>query len=504
MQVPLTDRNQQGEIPQMESMISVESDAPAEARVGKKFSWRLLLRYVGPGWLMSIAYLDPGNLESDLQAGAYTGYTLMWVLWWSTCLGLFVQVLSARLSCVTGDTLAVMCRKQYPSWCSKCLWVLIELAIIGSDIQEVLGSALAFKVLFGWQLWVGCLVTGFDTFTFLCFQVFGVRKLEAFFAMLVATMVGCFLTTYIEANVPFGEVAKGWVVPEVPSYGIETAVGIVGAVIMPHNLFLHSALVLSRPMDRNCQARVTEACYYNAIESAIALLVSFVINLAVVSVFAKGFFDPTCAEQGLAMLDGVCQPIGLEEAGHAMESFLGSSSKYVWAIGLLAAGQSATMTGTVAGQYVMEGFLDLRLPMWQRLAVTRSLALGPAVLVAINTQYPSTFADQMDEWLNVLQSMVLPFAVLPLLKFTSDPRLMGAFANGPKRQVLLWTSGLGVVGINVYTAATTDGIQALAASLGGALVLAVAAALYLGLVLYLVGDDLRAAVGVLRCLGAQR
>lgn len=200
-----------------------------------RFSWRLLWAYTGPGWLMSIAYLDPGNLESDLQAGAYTGYQLIWVLFWSTVLGLVLQILAARLGVVTGKHLAQVCRENYSPAMSNVLWVMTELAIIGSDIQEVIGSAIAFKILFGLPLWAGVLITGADTFTFMLLHALGVRKLEAFFATLIGTMSICFFVNFGVIGPSGSGMAKG-MLPEVSDYAVVQAVSILGAVIMPHNM----------------------------------------------------------------------------------------------------------------------------------------------------------------------------------------------------------------------------------------------------------------------------
>jgi len=426
-----------------------------------KFSWRLLWAYTGPGWLMSIAYLDPGNLESDLQAGAYTGYQLIWVLFVSTIIGLMLQILAARLGVVTGRHLAQVCRDEYATWLSRCIWIMTELAIIGSDIQEVIGSAIAFKILFGLPLWIGVLITACDTFTFLGLHAFGIRKLEALFATLIGTMCVCFFVNYSMSQPSFEGIMKGFL-PDVSDYAVIQAVSIVGAVIMPHNIYLHSALVQSRSIDRTRRTKVREANYYFSIEASIALFVSFLINLAVVAVFSKGFFDPVCAEQGLARVtldDGTseCDEIGLQMAGSALKKLLGNAASTVWAIGLLAAGQSSVMTGTFAGQYVMEGFLTLRLPAWKRVVVTRGLALVPATLVAVLTPEQGSGAhagDTLDEYLNILQSIILPFALLPILHFTSSRRLMGAFVNSFWTQIFGWMVSISIMIINLYLVVT--------------------------------------------------
>eukprot|EP00301_Raphidiophrys_heterophryoidea_P015146 c23671_g1_i1.p1 GENE.c23671_g1_i1~~c23671_g1_i1.p1 ORF type:complete len:561 (+),score=152.19 c23671_g1_i1:85-1767(+) len=452
-----------------------------------KFSWKRLWAFTGPGWLMSMAYLDPGNLESDLQAGAYTGYQLVWVLFLSTLMGLLLQILAARLGVVTGKNLAQMCRAHYPRPAAYILWLMTEIAIIASDIQEVLGSAIAFNILFGIPLWAGCLITGCDTFTFLGLHFYGVRKLEVLFAFLIFIMVICFYVNWVKIGSETGPLFEGWFAPVQVfehSYATVQAVGILGAVIMPHNIYLHSALVQSRVIDRTSKRKVAEANYYNAIESSVALIVAFFINLAVVAVFSRGFFDEDCAKNGYANKNsvnlacvngalsefdgathyydlsatcnakydgkGTCAEIGLQVAGGALSAVLRSSGKYMWAVGLLAAGQASTMTGTFAGQYVMEGFLDIRIDMWKRVLLTRSVALGPAIIVALATTHQKSLSDKLDEWLNILQSIQLPFAILPLLLFTSSTKVMGEFRNGPITKTVVWVLGGLVMVINAY------------------------------------------------------
>lgn len=441
----------------------------------ERFSWRTLWAYAGPGWLMSIAYVDPGNLESDLQAGAYGGYQLIWVLFAATIMGFFLQVLAARLGVVTGKNLAEMCTAEYPRWASLVLWVMTEVAIVGSDIQEVLGSAIAFQLLFNFPLWVGCLITGVDAFTFLLLHRYGIRKLEAFFVALIAVMLVCFCVNFFRGGVATADVASGFL-PRVQSYAVVQAVGIVGAVIMPHNIFLHSALVQTRQVDPTNARKVREANKYFAIESGGALFVSFLINLAVLGVFAKGFFSTDCTRSfdehgintacvpggiadgdsyGMCQLSngvaGECQGIGLSQAGVALSGMLGQYSETIWAIGLLAAGQSSTMTGTYAGQFVMEGFLNLHLSPWKRVAVTRCMSLVPALAVALLSEANPQDSDRMDEFLNILQSIQLPFALLPVLIFTSSKRVMGAqFVNSSSTVITGWVFGVIVCVINLY------------------------------------------------------
>jgi len=459
-----------------------------------RFSARTLWSFTGPGFLMSIAYLDPGNIESDLQAGAVAGYSLMWVLWWSTIIGLFLQLLSARLGCVTGLDLGQTCREQYPSPVRYTLWIMMEIAIISSDIQEVIGSAMAINILSGntIQLWQGALITGVDTFTFLLLEAYGLRKLEALFAVLIATLSFSFGYMFYAHQTDTLEIVRDTVIPGIEggNAAVEQAVGVLGAVIMPHNLYLHSSLVLSRKIRPTFTAK-KEANIYNAIESSIALFISFLVNLFVISVFASAFSNkvnhgdnnntgldpifhqcnaeryPSLVENSSAGLYHPCSGeecvcdggnIDLLNAGCCLGAKFGqqnedSSIKYIWAVGLLAAGQSSTMTGTYAGQFVMEGFLQIKIAPWKRVLLTRSFAMIPTVLVAAFAS--PHILGTLNEWMNILQSVQLPFAMLPLLHFTGMQKIMGPFANGKVASTLGWALAIVVIFINFYQIYTT-------------------------------------------------
>eukprot|EP00747_Dinoflagellata_sp_TGD_P034148 gnl/TRDRNA2_/TRDRNA2_137084_c0_seq1.p1 gnl/TRDRNA2_/TRDRNA2_137084_c0~~gnl/TRDRNA2_/TRDRNA2_137084_c0_seq1.p1 ORF type:complete len:550 (+),score=66.05 gnl/TRDRNA2_/TRDRNA2_137084_c0_seq1:75-1724(+) len=428
-----------------------DPDAPLHFR----FSWRKLFRFMGPGWLMSLAYLDPGNLEADLQMGAYTGFHILWVLWWATVMGLILQTLSARLGVVTGKDLAQNIRSHYPSWLNYTVYVNMEIAVIASDIQEVVGSGIALNLLTGLPVWIGCIITGLDTFTFLAVHYLGVRYLEALICVLIGTMTMCFFVNWGESGTDAGTMVTGWLLPSVHTYAVTQAVGSIGAVIMPHNLYLHSGLVLTRKIDRSCPRKVNEAIWYNFIESALALLVSFFVNLSIVATNASKFFDSTCAEDPngpyaclspevfsgatanavacvLPLTDnkpGLCGELGLQSEGAALEQGLGKAALYIWAIGLLASGQAATMTATYAGQIIMGGCLRIELAPWKRVALTRAIALGPSILVAAGTFGDSNFFNTLNEFLNVLQSVQLPFAMLPLLSFTAQKHVLDRFRS---------------------------------------------------------------------------
>ncbi|KVH98279.1 metal transporter Nramp2-like [Cynara cardunculus var. scolymus] len=408
------------------------------------FSWKKLWLFTGPGFLMSIAFLDPGNLEGDLQAGAIAGYSLLWLLMWATGMGLLIQLLSARVGVATGRHLSELCREEYPRWAGLLLWFMAEIALIGADIQEVIGSAIAIQILSNGilPLWAGVVITASDCFMFLLLENYGVRNLEAVFAVLISTMGLSFAWMFADAQPSGKELLIGLLVPKLSSRTIRQAVGVVGCVIMPHNVFLHSALVQSRKIDPNKKGRVQEAINYYTIESSIALFVSFMINLFVTTVFAKGFYGTKQADS-----------IGLVNAGQYLEQKYGGGFMpvlYIWGIGLLAAGQSSTITGTYAGQFIMGGFLNLRLKKWLRALITRSCAIVPTMIVALVFNKSEASLDVLNEWLNVLQSIQIPFALIPLLTLVSKEEVMGVFKIGPTLERIAWSVAALVMVINGY------------------------------------------------------
>ncbi|KAI4827622.1 hypothetical protein KUCAC02_031006 [Chaenocephalus aceratus] len=423
--------------------------------VSQMFSFRKLWAFTGPGFLMSIAYLDPGNIESDLQSGAKAGYKLLWILLGATIIGLLLQRLAARLGVVTGMHLAEVCNRQYSTVPRVMLWVMVELAIIGSDMQEVIGCAIALNLLSVGRipLWAGVLITITDTFVFLFLDKYGLRKLEAFFGFLITVMALSFGYEYVVAAPDQTKLLKGMFIPYCDGCGsvqLEQAVGIVGAVIMPHNIYLHSALVKSRDIDRKNKNEVKEANKYYFIEATIALFISFLINVFVVAVFAEAFYGKTnndmnqkCNKTGLLPNDlfprnNETLQVDIYKGGIVLGCIFGPAALYIWAIGILAAGQSSTMTGTYSGQFVMEGFLNLRWSRFARVLLTRSIAITPTLLVAIFQDVKHLTG--MNDFLNVLQSMQLPFALIPILTFTSMKSIMNDFANG-----MVWKISGGIV-----------------------------------------------------------
>ncbi|XP_043508608.1 protein Malvolio isoform X3 [Frieseomelitta varia] len=435
------------------------------------FSFKKLWAFTGPGFLMSIAYLDPGNIESDLQSGVAANYKLLWVLLSATILGLVMQRLSARLGVVTGLHLAEICYRQYKTIPRIILWIMIEIAIIGSDMQEVIGTAIALSLLTNKAIpiWGGVLITVIDTFTFLLLDKYGLRKLELFFGFLIAVMAVTFGYEYVVSAPPQDQVISGMFIPWYKDYDrnmLIKAVGIVGAVIMPHNLYLHSALVKSRDIDRRESKKVKEANMYYFIEACIALLVSFIINVFVVAVFAHGLFKKTnlevynlCKDNNYTIgmqtfeQNNTAISADLNKGGIFLGCAFGAAAMYIWAVGIFAAGQSSTMTGTYAGQFAMEGFLNLQWARWKRVLFTRMIAIVPTFLVAFFSDIDNLTG--MNDILNAIMTLQLPFATLPTIAFTSSVQIMGEFRNGLANKIIATALSVVVIIINIYFVVNT-------------------------------------------------
>ncbi|XP_078321278.1 natural resistance-associated macrophage protein 2-like isoform X2 [Crassostrea virginica] len=427
------------------------------------FSFKKLWAFTGPGFLMSIAYLDPGNIESDLRSGSVAQFKLLWVLMSATFLGLLMQRLSARLGVVTGMHLAEVCYRSYPRVPRLVLWIMVEIAIIGSDMQEVIGTAIAFYLLSDGKipLYAGVLITIADTFTFLFLDKYGLRKLEGFFAFLILIMVVTFGYEYVMVAPDQPALLRGMFVPFCEDCGpdqVLQAVAIIGAIIMPHNIYLHSALVKSRDVDRTKRDHIQEANKYFFVEAAIALFISFLINVFVTAVFAEGFYGrnitqvyDSCIEREVphaSVFNTTNLEVDIFRGGVFLGCQFGLAAMYIWAVGILAAGQSSTMTGTYTGQFVMEGFLNLKWKRWIRVLFTRSIAIFPTILVASFSGIQDL--TQMNDMLNVLMSMQLPFALIPILTFTSSESIMGDFKNGRLMSVFTALLAVLVIGINLF------------------------------------------------------
>ncbi|KAL3084731.1 hypothetical protein niasHT_031616 [Heterodera trifolii] len=431
------------------------------------FSFRKLWAFTGPGFLMSIAYLDPGNIESDLQSGTVARYRLLWVLLLAHCVGFFLQRLSARLGVVAGRSMAELAFEYYPRVPRLCLWAMVEIAIICSDMQEVIGTAIAFALLSNGRipLFAGVLITMVDTFTFLLIDRYGFRKLEFIFAILISTMAITFGFEFVVVKPDGWDLLAGTLLPYCPGCGRQEflqAISVVGAVIMPHNLYLHSALVKSRRIDRVRRQAVVEANFYYFIECAIALCCSFFINLFVVAVFAHGLFGKTnadifktCENQPLVPdrqlfpNDTDLVEADIYKGGIFLGCQFGMFALYVWGVGIMAAGQSSTMTGTYAGQFVMEGFLQIKWPRWRRVLFTRSIAIVPTFFVALRAQGVQNLTG-MNDLLNCVQMVQLPFALIPIITFTANRRVMFDFSSTTGAQVFAFFTSLLVILINLY------------------------------------------------------
>ncbi|XP_029341281.1 protein Malvolio-like [Acyrthosiphon pisum] len=429
------------------------------------FSFRKLWAFTGPGFLMSIAYLDPGNIESDLQSGTIARYKLLWVLMSATVLGLVMQRLSARLGVVTGLHLADMCYHQYRKAPRLFVWLMMEVAIIGSDMQEVIGTSIAIYLLSNKMipLWIGVLITVIDTLSFLMLDKYGLRKLELVFGLFIVIMALSFGFEFAIVQPDIKDMAKGLVTPwcsNCQESSFLQAVGIIGAIIMPHNLYLHSGLVKSRKVDRTKKDKLQEANYYFFIESCLALFVSFVINVCVVSVFAHGLYNKTnsdvleiCTKNNntysdIFQNDTELVEVDIYKGGVFLGCQFGIGAMYIWAIGILAAGQSSTMTGCYAGQFVMEGFLNLQWSRWKRVGFTRLVAIAPTFYVAFFSNINDLTG--MNDLLNAVMSLQLPFATLPVIAFTSNPRIMGEFTNGLGNVLITIILSAIIISINLY------------------------------------------------------
>ena len=400
----------------------------------QKRGWRRrLFAFLGPAYLVSVGYMDPGNWATDIEGGARFGYTLIWVLLMSNLMAVLLQTLSARLGIVTGHDLAQGCRREYPRFVTLTLWVLAEIAIAATDLAEALGTIVGLNLLFGLPLLWGCAITALDTFLFLALQRYGVRKMEAFILMLVATIGGCFLIEVVLSKPEWTSVFAGFV-PRLDASALYIAIGIIGATVMPHNLFLHSALVQSRSVSNTFTGK-NEACRFNLIDSVVALNAAFLVNAAILITAAACFYS-----RGIAVTE-------IQQAHQILDSLMGESlAPVAFAVALVAAGQSSTITGTIAGQVVMEGFLNLRMVPWLRRLVTRLVALGPAVVVIAISGSEGIY--ELLVLSQVVLSLQLPFAIVPLVHFTADARKMGAFANPRWVTAAAWLVAAVVTALN--------------------------------------------------------
>jgi len=368
--------------------------------------------------------MDPGNWATDIEGGARFGYQLLWVLLLSNWMAILLQTLSARLGLFAGRDLAQACRDYYSRPVSFVLWIFCEIAIVACDLAEVLGSAIGLNLLFGIPLMMGVLITAADVLVLLALQKHGIRKMEAMVISLVVVVGLCYVVEIFLAHPDWGPLALGLVKPSIDSQSLYVAIGILGATVMPHNLYLHSALVQSRRVERT-EKDLEAAAKYNLIDSAVALNLAFFVNAAILVMGAAVFH-----RNGVVVTE-------LSQAHATLVPLVGTSlSATLFAIALLCAGQSSTLTGTLAGQIVMEGFLRIRIRAWMRRLITRSLAIIPAAaVIAIKGEQGSY---QLLILSQVILSLQLPFAIVPLVQFTSSRARMGRYANPLWLKIIAW------------------------------------------------------------------
>ncbi len=402
--------------------------------------WRKMLAFAGPGYLVSVGYMDPGNWATDIAGGSKFGYTLLSVILLSNLMAILLQSLCVRLGVATGKDLAQACRDYFSPRVSFILWILCEIAIAACDLAELLGSAIALQLLFGLPLMWGVCITALDVLVLLFLQGKGFRYVEALVIMLVATIGACFAAELLFARPDIGGVLQGYV----PNHEIVRnpemlylAIGILGATVMPHNLYLHSSIVQTRSWQPTPTHR-WEAIKFGTIDSTVALSFALLINSAILIVSAATFH-----------FSGNQQVAEIQDAYQLLSPLLGvSGASAIFGIALLASGQSSTLTATLAGQIVMEGFLQIRLPAWLRRLATRLIAIVPALIaIAIFGEHSTSSLLVFSQ---VILSLQLSFAVIPLVMFTSDRRLMGEFVNPRWLKVLAWAVAALIVGLNSW------------------------------------------------------
>ena len=412
------------------------SEVNASVDATNRRGWRKLLAFLGPAYLVSVGYMDPGNWATDIAGGSKFGYSLLWVLLMSNLMALLLQSLSARLGVVRQLDLAQASRSSYHPVVNFCLWILAEIAIAACDLAEVLGMAIGLQLLFGLPLIWGVSLTVLDTLLLLVLQSYGMRKIEAFIIALVAIIGISFLMEMIWAKPEVGQLMKGFI-PSLPSdEALYIAIGIIGATVMPHNLYLHSSLVQTRRIDSS-EKGIWSAIKYNFIDSAIALNAAFFVNSAILILAASTFFRA-----------GMFEVSDIQDSYKFLAPLTGTEwASILFGVALVAAGQSSTITGTLAGQVVMEGYLNLRIAPWLRRLITRLIAIIPAYVVILI--YGEGKTGELLVFSQVILSLQLGFAVIPLIHFTSDKQKMGVFAIKPWVKIAAWTIAFIIVSLNV-------------------------------------------------------
>jgi len=407
--------------------------------IGPNIGWlRKVFAFAGPGYLVAVGYMDPGNWATDIGGGAKFGYTLLSVILLSNLMAMLLQALSAKLGIVTGRDLAQACRESYSRPVAIALWLVCEIAIAACDLAEVLGSAVALKLLFGIPLLAGVLITALDVLLVLALQGRGFRLIEAFVVTLILTIAACFAYEIFFAQPLWREAARGFI-PRLEILRnremLYIAIGILGATVMPHNLYLHSSIVQTRAFATDERGK-REALRFATFDSTLALGFALFVNAAILILGAAAFHTR-----------GLHEVAEIADAYKLLTPVLGASlASTLFACALLASGQNSTLTGTLAGQIVMEGFLNLRLKPWLRRLITRAIAILPAVIVI--GFYGEGKVTSLLILSQVVLSFQLPFAVIPLVRFTGDRKRMGVFANSRLTSVVAWTVAALILGFN--------------------------------------------------------
>ncbi|MEI6222940.1 MAG: Nramp family divalent metal transporter [bacterium] len=407
--------------------------------------WKKLLAFAGPGYLVAVGYMDPGNWATDIAGGSKYGYSLLWVILLSSFMAMVLQYLAAKLGVVSGRDLAQACRDNYPKPVAYFLWILAEIAIIACDLAEVLGSAIALNLLFKIPLILGVIITALDVFLLLLLQQKGFRYLEALVVTLIGTILLCFGIEIFLSKPEIVPLLQGFIVSK-EFFGnngmLLIGIGILGATVMPHNLYLHSAIVQTRNYEETIEGK-REAIKFTTIDSNVALFLAFFVNAAILIVSAATFHKP-----------GIETVAEIQQAYTMLAPLLGTGfASIVFAIALLASGQNSTITGTLAGQIVMEGFTNFHIKPWIRRLFSRALSIIPAVIVIYFAGENSI--TKMLILSQVVLSLQLSFAVFPLVFFTSDKQKMGPFVNGPIMKILAYTMAILIAALNGWLLIST-------------------------------------------------
>src|ERR1700743_1451934 len=410
------------------------SNVHASIATENKTGWRKVLAYLGPAYLICVGYMDPGNWATDIAGGSAFGYKLLWILLASNLIALLLQSLSARLGIVRGLDLAQASKNAYPRFVNFCLYILAQIAIVACDLAEIIGMAIGLKLLFHLPLIWGVSLTITDTVLMLFLMNKGMRKLEAFIIAMISIIGLSFLVEMFIVMPNPNEVAKVFIPGNLSGSALYIAIGIIGATVMPHNLYLHSSLVQTRQITRTDKG-IKTAIKFNLFDTSIALNLAFFVNAAILILAASAFFK-----------NGYFQVAEIQDAYKLLEHIFGSLAPTLFAIALIASGQSSTITGTLAGQIIMEGHINLRIEPWLRRLLTRLLAIIPAVFTII--YFGESGLGSLIILSQVVLSLQLGFAVIPLIHFTSDRKRMGKFAISAKTKVVAWGSAILIVGLN--------------------------------------------------------